>query len=175
MWVIVVLSVVAAFLVVVTIVVAGLAATMFSGAPWVATKRSVSQAMCKLAGITSDDRVMYLGCGDASVLIVAAREFGATCVGVELNPFLVWIARARVRLAGVADRVTIVRGNMFQVPLPDVDVVLLYLLPKATHRVEKRLQERYKHLRVVSHGFQLQQSPTQEVAVGPIHVRRYEW
>lgn len=152
-----------------------IAATMFSGAPWVPTPLPVSRAMCDLASVKPGDRVLDLGCGDASILLVAASQYGAVCMGVELNPLLVWIARWRAWRLGVSDRVTITRADMFTVSLPDVDVVMLYLLPSATHRIEERLVERYTHLTVVSHGFSLQMSEVDTQRSRRTTVRKYCW
>ena len=148
-----VLIVLTVILVFVAIAVGVIAVTMFSGAPWVPTNKVISRGMCDLADLKEGDKVMDLGCGDGSILLTAAKEYGATGYGVELNFLLVWIARLRAWRMGVSDKVMFVRGNMFHCDLPDVDVIMLYLLPKATHRVEKRLQERYKHMTVISHGF----------------------
>ncbi|MEK7529719.1 MAG: methyltransferase domain-containing protein, partial [Patescibacteria group bacterium] len=153
-----------------------IAATMFSGAPWVATRATTVRAMCDLAKLKPDDRVLDLGCGDGSILITAAREYGAFGIGVELNPLLAYYARFKMRRAGVQDRVHIIQGNMYDVELPDVDCVMLYLLPKATARIERRLKKRYLHLRVISHGFQLQETlEHSHNTQGKVTVRRYEW
>jgi predicted RNA methylase len=131
--------------------------------------------MCKMAGIIKGDRVIDLGCGDASILIVAAREYGAISYGVELNPVVAMMARARIRLAGVQDKVKIVRGNMYKVDLPDADIAMMYMLPKATLKIEGILRDRYDHLKVVSHGFELKGKTLEKVKVGGAVLRRYEW
>lgn len=161
----------------VALVVMGcVAATIFSGAPWVATRLPTIRAMCDLAELQPGGRVLDLGCGDGSIVITAAKDYGATGIGVELNPLLARWARWKARQAGVQNRVRIIRGNMFDVELPDTDVVMLYLLPKATARVERRLKERYKHLRVISHGFELKETPEHSRKTnGKVTVRRYEW
>ena len=158
-----------------TIIITGVTMTILTSAPWVPTPKGISRKMCKLAGLKKGDKVLDLGCGDASILIVAAKEFGATCVGVELNPVVAMMAKIRVRMNGVQDRVKIIRANMFDVDLPDVDVVMMYLLPKATHKIENRIQERYKHLTVVSHGFELEQKEKKSEKIGKATVRKYEW
>lgn len=172
---VVVLIGVLVLLTLVTIGVAVLAATIFSGAPWVPTDKVVTRGMCDLADLKEGDRVLDLGCGDGSILLIAAKEYGAVGHGVELNFLLVWMARLRARMMGVSDKVTFERGNMFHVDLPDTDIAMLYLLPKATHRVEKRLRERYKHLKVISHGFKLEQEPVDEKHVARATVRKYTW
>ncbi|PIR48004.1 hypothetical protein COV06_01230 [Candidatus Uhrbacteria bacterium CG10_big_fil_rev_8_21_14_0_10_50_16] len=151
--------------------------TIFSGAPWVPTNKAITRAMCGLGGIKPGDRVVDLGCGDASMLLVAAREYGAVCIGIELNPVLVWLARWRAYRNGVSDMVTIIRGNIFKVDLPDTDVVVLYLLPKAMQKIEQRLRDRYTHVKVLSHDFTLSGGATikKEQPVGRATARLYEW
>ena len=152
-----------------------IASTIFSGAPWVPTDKKISRAMCDLAELKKGDKVIDLGCGDASILIVAAKEYGAKCIGVELNPLIAAYAKLRCRLAGVSKQVEIVRHNMYTYDLPDVDVVFLYLLEKATQKIEDRLMKRYKHMRVVSHGFRMKQEQKGEKRAGIATVRLYEW
>ncbi len=153
-----------------------LAATMFSGAPWVPTQRSVAREMCRLARVKPGSRVLDLGCGDGAILLVAAKEFGATGVGVELNPLLALWARLRARINGVSDRVQIIRGNMFIVDLPDADTVTLYLLPRAMNRIEARLKKRYPTLCVVSNGFVFETlQPTATLNTGEANLRLYRW
>lgn len=69
------------------------------------------------ATIDPDDLVVDLGAGKG-VLTLAAARAGARVIAVELDP--VWAQRLsdRVRSAGVADRVRIVRGDLRHVPLP---------------------------------------------------------
>ena len=163
-------------LLVATGIVVALAVTIFSGAPWVPTHKSVARAMCTIAQIKPGDRVLDLGCGDGAILLMAAREFGAIGIGVELNPLLVLWARVRARLSGVADRVTIVRGNMFIADLPDADVVMLYLLPRAMRRIEGRLKAHYALLRVVSNGFMFESAkPVATMHTGESTLRMYSW
>jgi len=168
--VLIVLCVVSVFITAVTL-------TIFSGAPWVPTKKPMTRALCELGDIQPGDRVMDLGCGDASMLLVAAKEYGAICTGIELNHVLVWLARFRAKLEGVSDKVTIVQGNIFKVDLPDTDVVVLYLLPRAMQKIEQRLRERYPHVQVLSHDFKLEggASAVKEKSVGRGTARLYRW
>ena len=115
-----------------------------------ATRAPTIRAMCDLAKLKPDDRVLDLGCGDGSIVITAAREYGAFGIGVELNPLLAAYARFKMRRAGVQDRVRIIQGNMYDVELPDVDCVMLYLLPKGNGTrgasTQKALSASSRHL-----------------------------
>lgn len=64
-------------------------------------------AMLHLAGVHSGDVVYDLGCGDARILLAAARLFGARGVGIEADPETVQRARALVHEAGMESLVTI--------------------------------------------------------------------
>src|SRR5690606_28615577 len=54
--------------------------------PYVPTNQETVEEMLKLAGVKPGDVVYDLGCGDGRIVITAAKKFGATGVGVDLNP-----------------------------------------------------------------------------------------
>ena len=88
------------------------------------------------------------------IVITAAREFGARGVGIEIDPVLVREARENARKAGVADKVEIRQGNMFEVDTSPATVVALYLLEHLNLRLRpKLLREHRPSARVVSHVF----------------------
>ena len=51
-----------------------------------ATPEEVVEAMLKMAGVTKEDVVYDLGCGDGRFVITAAKKFGARGVGVDIDP-----------------------------------------------------------------------------------------
>lgn len=64
------------------------------GAPYVPShRRQVRRAFTQLYRLTPGDRLVDLGSGDG-VVLRQARRCGATAIGYELNPLLVWLARA---------------------------------------------------------------------------------
>ena len=54
-------------------------------APFVATPTSVVRQMLILAELKPDETLYDLGSGDGRAVIMAAKDFGATSVGVELR------------------------------------------------------------------------------------------
>jgi precorrin-6B methylase 2 len=124
--------------------------------PWVPTRKVYSEAMLKLANVKPDDVVMDLGCGDASILIEAAKEFGVKrAFGIEARYPLVLLARFRAKRVGVGDSVEIVCGNMYKEKWPEkVDVIALYLFTEVNKKLEPLILDRYKSgTRVVSRAF----------------------
>ena len=118
------------------------------------TRHSVAQAMLELAGVTSDDVVYDLGSGDGRLPIIAAQQFGARAVGIELDPRLVALARQNAADAGVADRVTFVEGDLFTAPISPATVVVLYLSTSMLQQLEPKLKSALAPgTRIVSHQF----------------------
>lgn len=125
---------------------------------WVPTQDEVVTAMLKLANVGKNDVVYDLGCGDGKIVIAAARQFGARGVGIDIDPQRVSEANAAVKKAGVANRVTIIEGNIFDpaIPIKDATVVTLYLLPSLNEKLRPRLQSELKPgTRVVSNSFSM--------------------
>ena len=85
--------------------------------------------MLKLAGVTARDVVYDLGSGDGRILILAAQKYGARGIGVEIDHRLVDLSRQIAREGEVADRVTFIEGDLFDVDISPATVVTLYLSP----------------------------------------------
>jgi uncharacterized protein (TIGR03000 family) len=124
---------------------------------YVPTPDDIAQEMVKLADIRSTDVVFEPGCGDARVLIAAVRAGARRGVGIDIDPERVEESRARVRDAGLADRIEIRLGDALDVPdLSQMTVVLLYMGDHFNMLIRPRL---WKALpvgaRVVSHRFEM--------------------
>ena len=128
---------------------------------WVPTEDHVVAAMLKMARVTKNDVVYDLGCGDGKIVIAAARQFGARGVGIDIDPVRVREAKAAALAAGVADKVTILEGNIFDPALKigDATVVMLYLLEWMNEKLRPRLQAELKPgTRIVSNAFHMGRS-----------------
>jgi predicted RNA methylase len=112
--------------------------------------------MLVLAQLKPREVFFDLGAGDGRAVIMAAKDFGARAVGVELREDLVKKALSTVYENGLQDRVTIVNGDMFNVDLTSADVVFLYLTTSANEKVKPKLEVELKHgVRVVSHDYEI--------------------
>lgn len=124
--------------------------------PYVPTEHNVAGGMLKLAGVKSTDVVYDLGCGDGRVVIMAAKNFGAHGVGVDINPDLIQEARANAKAYNVEDLVRFEEGDLFDADLHNATVVTLYLLPHVNLRLRPKLLSDLKPgTRVVSHSFNM--------------------
>jgi len=124
--------------------------------PYVPTPPEIVEKMLKMAKVGPDDTVYDLGSGDGRIVIMAAQKFGARAVGVELDPDLFKQSFDRVKELGLADQVTILHENMFQVNVRRATVVTLYLLTSVNERLRPQLEKQLRPgTRVVSHDFQM--------------------
>jgi SAM-dependent methyltransferase len=130
--------------------------TTEKGAPYVPTPEHVVLRMLRLADVSGGDVVYDLGSGDGRIVIMAAQEFGARGVGVEIDSQLVREARRNAERAGVSHLVEFRRGNLFDVSLEDATVVTLYLWPDMNNRLRPKLRrELDPGDRIVSHSFDI--------------------
>jgi len=124
------------------------------GAPWVPTNSETTNKMLLMASVNSDEIVYDLGSGDGRVLVTAAMKFHARSVGVEVNPFLVFLTRLKIIALGLGGRTKVIWGDLFKVDLSKADVVILYLLQDTNNKLESKLKKELKPgSRVVSHAF----------------------
>lgn len=123
---------------------------------YVPTPQPVVDAMLELAQVKRSDVVYDLGSGDGRLVITAAKKYGATGVGIEIDPALVTKARENAAAAGVSNRVRFVTQNLFTADLSRASVVTLYLLQSINERLRPRLVRQLKPgSRIVSHVFNM--------------------
>lgn len=125
-------------------------------APWWKTNKKVARAMCRLAKLNKGDIVYDLGCGDSTALIIAAKEFGAKGVGIEIDPLRFFISSMLLHSNRLSDKVEIVRRNFFDVNISDATVVFVYLVPRVLKKLKpKFLKELKPGTLIVSYKYEI--------------------
>lgn len=123
---------------------------------YVPTPPDVVQAMLKAAKVTKNDVVYDLGCGDARIVVTAARDFGARGVGIDIDPQRIKEANENVVANKVTDRVKILHQDLFESDFHEATVVTLYLLPSLNLKIRPKLLKELKPgTRIVSHAFDM--------------------
>jgi SAM-dependent methyltransferase len=118
---------------------------------WLPTPEALVMRMLAAAGTVASDVVYDLGAGDGRIPIAAAKEFGARAVGIEYDADMAALARRNSERAGVADRVKIVQGDIFNEDFSQATVVTLYLLPDLNQQLRPRILAMKPGTRVISH------------------------
>lgn len=119
---------------------------------WVPTPQPLVEKMLDLAKVGPDDFVIDLGSGDGRNVIGAARR-GARALGVEYNPDMVELSRRKAAEAGVAERATFERGDMFQADISRATVMALFLLPSNLLQLRPKFMALAPGSRIVSNTF----------------------
>jgi SAM-dependent methyltransferase len=123
--------------------------------PFVVTPDNVTVEMLKIAKVGPADYVIDLGSGDGRIVIVAAKQFGARGLGVEIDPGLVKVSKESAKKAGVADRAEFREQDLFLTDLKPASVVTLYLLPDVNLQLRPNLLGLKPGTRIVSHDWDM--------------------
>lgn len=121
----------------------------------VPTPQEAVDRMVELARLQPGEKVYDLGCGDGRIVVTAALRVPVQAVGVDIDPEQVARSRANVESAGVADRVTIVEGDIYKTDFSDADVVFLYLQPDLLRGLLPQLRRMKPGARIVTFDFGL--------------------
>jgi hypothetical protein len=132
--------------------------------PWWRTSRKKARAAAKLASITSKDIVYELGSGDATFLLTCAEEFGAKCVGVEIDPSRHLIAGLNILKSSAKNKVRLVRKNFFDVNFSDATVIFVFLVPRVLEKLKPKLfTELKKGTKIISYRYKF--SPDEKLGL----------
>jgi predicted RNA methylase len=125
-------------------------------APFVPSPPEVVRKMLEVAGVTYGETVYDLGCGNGGIVIMAAREFGARCVGIEMRKDLADRATEEAKNQRIDQRVKILNANCLDIDISDADVVTLYLTSSGNLKLKEKLEKELKDkARIVSHDFEM--------------------
>ena len=122
---------------------------------YIPTPEEIVEAMLRLADVTESDVVYDLGSGDGRIPIIAAQKFGATGVGIEIDPERIKEANENLAKAGVGDKVRFLNQDLFETDLSPATVVTLYLLPSLNQKLMPKLKQLKPGTRIVSHSFDM--------------------
>lgn len=123
---------------------------------YVPTPQEVVDAMLQLAGVSKEDVVYDLGCGDGRIVVTAVAKFGAKRgVGFDIDPQRIRESKANAREHRVEDKVEFRQGDVLDIKdLSSASLVTLYMSEDMNLRLRPILQKSLKPgARVVSHRF----------------------
>lgn len=123
-------------------------------APYVPTPQDVVDRMLVLAGVTKNDYVIDLGCGDGRIPVTAARKYGARGLGVDIDPVRIAEANANAKAAGVTHLVEFKLQDALKTDVSTATVVTTYLLSASNLRLRPILTKQMKPgTRLIAHNF----------------------
>lgn len=123
--------------------------THFFGAQFQPTARRKMARMLEYAALNKNDIAYDLGCGEARLVIAAARKC-KKAIGIEIDPLRFLISLLKIKMLGLKNA-KIIFGNLFKKDFRDASVVFLFLWQKANDRLQAKLAKLKKGTRIVSH------------------------
>jgi len=123
------------------------------GAIYFPSKPTAVNQMLKLAQVGPQDTLIDLGSGDGRILIAAARR-GAKAIGYEINPFLVWKSRRRIRQSKVDKLAKVYWKSFWKADFSQATIISVYLFPHLMNRLQRLLEKKVNHpLRLVANDY----------------------
>jgi precorrin-6B methylase 2 len=122
---------------------------------WVPTPQALVEKMLDMAKVTPQDYLIDLGSGDGRTVIAAAKR-GLTAHGIEYNPDMVELAKRAATAAGVANRATFAKADIFESDFSKAQVITMFLLPSLNLRLRPTLLAMKPGTRLVSNSFTME-------------------
>ena len=122
---------------------------------WVPTDEGLVGKMLDMAKVTPQDVVIDLGSGDGRTVIAAAKR-GARAYGIEYNPDMVDLSIRNAAEAGVSDKATFAKADIFESDFSKATVITMFLLPDINLKLRPRLLDLKPGTRVVSNSFTME-------------------
>ncbi len=130
---------------------------------WVPTPQVLVDRMLDLAAVTPKDYVIDLGSGDGRTVITAAKR-GARALGIEYNPDMVDLSKRNAAAAGVTDKATFTKADLFESDFSQATVITMFLLPDINVRLRPKILSLKPGTRVVSNTFTMAEWTPDETA-----------
>jgi len=130
---------------------------------WVPTPQAVVDKMLDLTKVTKNDVVMDLGSGNGITVITAAKR-GARAIGIEYNPDMVELSKKNAADAGVSERATFFKADLFETDLSKADVITMFLLPSINMKLRPKILDLKPGTRIASNTFTMEDWQADETA-----------
>jgi predicted RNA methylase len=148
-------SIVGVGLILFLLVVAGVLAyfvwPVIFGAMYQPSTQTVVKRMLELVELTSNDTLYDLGSGDGRILILAAQQYGAKAVGIEIDPIRYYRTKRKIERRGLEKQIQLIQGNFFDQNLADATVITIYQSQRTNQKIKpKFLEELRPETRIIS-------------------------
>jgi hypothetical protein len=132
---------------------------------WVPTPQATVDTMLDMAKVTPQDYLIDLGSGDGRTVITAAKR-GARALGIEYNPDMVDLSKRNAAEAGVTDRATFMKADLFESDFSKATVISLFLLPSINMKLRPTILDLKPGTRIVSNTFDMEDwTPDETITV----------
>lgn len=129
--------------------------TFFTGAPFAPSTPKKIKIMMSYISQNDIKKAADLGSGDGRIIIALAKQ-GIEAHGYEINPFMVWWSRIKIKKLGLEDKAFIHRKSIWDVDYSEFDCVVVFGILYMMDKLEKKLKnDLNKGTIVISNFFEL--------------------
>jgi tRNA A58 N-methylase Trm61 len=142
--------------------------------PYIPTPEDIITKMLTCASVMPDEMVFDLGSGDGRIAIIAARDFHARVVGMEIRRRLVRECRRKVKEMGLSHQIAISCRNFKKVSLRKADVLAMYLSSYTLNLMAPKFRKELRPgVRIVNFDYPIPGwRPEREIEVTPAGWRK---
>ena len=119
---------------------------------WLPTAQTLVDKMLDIGKVTAQDFVIDLGSGDGRTVITAAKR-GAKAMGIEYNPDMVELSKRNAAAAGVTERASFEKADLYETDLSKATVITMFLLPDINLKLRPKILDLKPGTRIVSNSF----------------------
>ena len=116
-----------------------------------------------MAKMTPQDYVIDLGSGDGRTVITVAKR-GALALGIEYNPDMVELSKRNAAAAGMSERASFIKADLFASDFSRATVITMFLLPSINMNLRPTLLNLKPGTRIVSNSFDMEDWQPDETA-----------
>jgi len=123
------------------------------GAPFQPTSKYKIKKIIELANIKGNERVVDLGSGDGRIVIAFAKK-GLESHGYEINPFLVWMSRRKIKKEKLTGKAFIHWKNFWKENLSKYGIIILFQVGYIMDKLGKKIKKEAKdNAKIISHDW----------------------
>lgn len=129
----------------------------FFGAPYDISRTKSLENIIKLTNPKPDDKIAELGSGDGRVCIALAQKNTKTKIyGFEINPFLVWISKRKIKKFGLQNSIKIFWKSFWKINLSKFNKIIFFQFRSVTSSLEKKFNKELEAgTKIISHNWKL--------------------
>jgi SAM-dependent methyltransferase len=113
----------------------------FFGAPLLPSKSKDLKDIPEAVNLSKDKKIIDIGSGTGTFITFMGKQ-GYSVDGIDINPFLVFLSRVRVKFHRIDSKVYY--GNILNKDLSSYDVVYSYLLPDLMNKMLVKMKNEMK-------------------------------
>jgi len=146
-------SIVGIGIAIIGLVFLGGVAFLLQGPQYVPTNDEDTKQIVNLALSYKPERVLDMGSGDGK-LVIALAQVGLQATGIEINPWLVWRSRQKIKRLKLQEKAQIIHGSFWSYDISPYNLLVVFAIKHVMPRLEKKVQAELKPgARIISNFF----------------------